>query len=313
MGEQVGQHVVHGARKHLGNGVHLGAHLAQAQVVVGIAQAIAVAQRQPELLGDVAQEGGVVQIGLGLGDEGFALVELRQGQKNGSEVAERFVQAARLGRGVGLQPARLDAVEDRVGSLVRDDIERAAGEHPPGAAGGDEIAELQAALGAAVERVHDVGQAVREDAQRAAVDAAVPLPWQRHGDAGRCQHALVHGQGLAHDGKGVHGVELGRVGLGDEVAGGVWFDLLDAGHAGRDAGVARAGQHGAGQIRRAGADGAHRRVLLPHQHAGAEGVRQRLGIDGRVGVKRRLVRLLEMHIHEGSSRHDGVRFHGRAP
>jgi hypothetical protein len=67
-----------------------------------------------------------------------------------------------------------------------------------------------------------------------------------HGNAGRCQHALVHGQGLAHDGKGVHGVELGRVGLGDEVAGGVRFDLLDTGHAGRDAGVARAGQHGAG-------------------------------------------------------------------
>ncbi len=211
-----------------------------------------------------------MQASLGLGHDRLALVQLRQGQENGRQVAERFVQPARLRRVGSEQPHGLEPVEHGMPRFVRHDVERAAGIDAPVAAAGDEVAKAQALLGAAVERIHHIGQAVRKQLQCRGIAAAIPLPRQRRRTGVGRQRTLVHRQCLAHDGKGVHGVELVGLGLHDEVAEGVRADRGNAGRTGRDARIARSRQHDARQVGLAGADFGHRRVLLPDQHPGAK-------------------------------------------
>jgi hypothetical protein len=109
--EHVRQDVVHGAGEYLRDRMHLAARFRQRDVVVGVAQAVRAAQREAELFGDVGQKRLVVQARLGLRDDRLALVQLRQREEDRGEVAERFVQAAGLGRIVGQQPVGLEAVE----------------------------------------------------------------------------------------------------------------------------------------------------------------------------------------------------------
>ena len=212
-----------------------------------------------------------MQVGLGLGDHRFHLVQLRQGQEDGGQVAERFVQAARLRWIVTEQPIRFQAIEHGVPRFMRDDVERAAGVDALGGAAGDEVAELEGLVAAAVVRVHDIGQTVREHTQGRCIAGAIPLPGQGRRRVVAGQRALVHGERHAHDGKGVHGIELVGVGRDDEVAEGIRTDLRDARFAKRDARVARALQCQAGQEGLARAQVADGRVLLPDQYARTDG------------------------------------------
>ena len=70
----------------------LGADLTEFEVIIGIAQPVRFAQRQPKLFSEIGEEGFVVQVGFRLGDDRVDLIELGEGQEDGRQIAEGLVQ-----------------------------------------------------------------------------------------------------------------------------------------------------------------------------------------------------------------------------
>src|SRR5262249_4418622 len=97
-GEDVGQDIVDRTREDLRNGVHLITHLAEFEVIIGVAQAIRSAQRQTKFLRQIGEERLVVQVGLRLRDDRLYLIQLREHEKDRGQITEGFVQAAGLRR-----------------------------------------------------------------------------------------------------------------------------------------------------------------------------------------------------------------------
>src|SRR6266545_5251366 len=99
-----------------------------------------------------------MEVGLCLSDDSFHLVRLGEGQEDSREITEGLVQAAGLWRVAKAEPCGLESVEDGMAGLMRDDVQRTAGEDPleRTAAGLDEIAELERLLIPVIKCVHGV-------------------------------------------------------------------------------------------------------------------------------------------------------------
>ena len=108
----------------------LGADLTEFEVIIGIAQPIRFAQRQPKLFSEIGEEGFVVQVGFRLGDDRVDLIELGEGQEDGRQIAEGLVQPPGLGRVADEDPRRFESIEHRMPGFVGDNVKQAARENP---------------------------------------------------------------------------------------------------------------------------------------------------------------------------------------
>ncbi len=94
----------------------------------GVAQRSAAADRLAELVRELAQQVLARQVAARLGDLVAQGLRLREVLEQGDDVGERLVERQHVGV-ARLREVAVQAVEQRVRGLVRDDVVRQAGEH----------------------------------------------------------------------------------------------------------------------------------------------------------------------------------------
>ena len=195
---QVGEHAVQRAGQHLAQQMWLvagrlvGAAQLVERVVVGVqvpvvpeGPEIPRAARQvaldPELLRQPGVRHGPADRAVGLLQQPLPQLAAAQGDHEGADVGDRFVQREGLRSQAVVEVGR-DAVEDRVARLVGDDVLGERGEDRPRLAAldarGREVEELEAAGSALVERVGPLARAGDHEELRRA-ERPLDLPPQR--------------------------------------------------------------------------------------------------------------------------------------
>ena len=184
--------------------MHLVRDLAELEIVVRIAQAVGRPSARPNSSAMSARKVLSCKLALVCAIRRLNLVELGRASER-SRRGHRTIHAIhRFAAGCWVEPARFQAIQDGVSGFVRDDIERAAGEHLRGSwrdswfgeeeFQGFEIATVEGVWG-------DAG------AGKTLIASVLEALFHCHGATAR-RGPLREGQHLPHDGKRVDRIEL---------------------------------------------------------------------------------------------------------